>query len=88
MANSGIELPLIKSFVIMQSTSINFIEVIFSETPLIKAISLVSLSFLYIITILNNNAWLGGFVPRWYFSAEKGWWNFSVLHVCTFYNTL
>lgn len=42
MANSVIELPLIKSFIISLLRSISFIEVIFSETPLIKVISLIS----------------------------------------------
>lgn len=42
MANSVIELRLIKSFIISLLRSINFIEVIISETPLIKVISLIS----------------------------------------------
>lgn len=66
-----------------QSSLINFIEVIFSETPLIKFISLISeRSFVsipfYIITIPGQYCMARSFCSEmvFYFSAEKGWWDF------------
>lgn len=74
MANSVIELPLIKSFIISLLRSINFIEVIFSETPLklfLLFLREVSLSFLYNY-YPGQYCMAGGFCSEMVFLCREG----------------